>query len=150
MKKQIYYPNCSELLADFGIMNPKMFYEIITDLGKRYRWQFDPPITLELLKEMTEKGADGPSCIVIDEKGRTTKLNFGSNGYDNGLGFWLAKSGNNHCDEEQFPFFAAAVDEYAAEMKCYDGGSDDVYKEWYETHWLQRLVAKAKAKKHGK
>ena len=150
MKKQIYYPNCSELLADFCIHDAKEFYDIITDLGERYEWQFDPPVTLELLKKMIKKGEESPQCVVVNKQGQVTRLQYGSNGYDSELGFWLAESGNNHYDKDQFGFFAAAADEYAAEIKAYDGGSDEPYNEWYETHWFKRHLDKARAKKHGK
>lgn len=148
--RKIYYSNCSELVADFCIQDPEVFYPLIKDLGKRYKWQFDPQLSLELLKGMTFNKERERSVLVIDMKGRKTLLNYGSNGYDDSLGFWLADPGNNDYDVSQYPFFAAAVDECQAEMQTYDGGHQDSFNEWYEKTWLPRLIKKHLCRKKPK
>lgn len=146
--KKIYYPNCSELLADFNIHDPEVFLSLIKDLGKRYQWQFDPPLSLQFLKDMIadmkrDDRDDRLTSTVIDTKGRMTKLNYGDNGYDPSLGFWFADSGNNDHDETQYPFFAAAIQECQAEMKTYDGGHSEGFDEWTERNQLPLLAKKA-------
>ncbi len=130
--KEILYPNCSELLADFKIHEPKAILKILKSLGKKYKWHFDPPLGLQILKEMTRiKDDDRPVITLLDIDGNMTKLNYGPNGYDNELSYWLADSGNNHYDKDQYPFFEKALNDYGAEMKCYDGGSPEAFDTWF-------------------
>lgn len=143
MKKNIFYPNCSELIADFNIKSPRIIYSLLVKLKEDYGWQFDPVLTFKMLENMKR---DCSTCSILNKAGNWTSLNYGPNGYDEDLGFWLADSGNNHADDTQFPFFAAAVEDCEADMRCYDGGSMDVWEEWYNKSEIRMLIEKAKAK----
>jgi hypothetical protein len=126
--RKIYYPNCSELVADFSITDAKEFYEVFKNLTRKNKWQVIPELSIKNLEDLkkTEK-----SILVLDLEGRTIQLNYGNNGYAD-LGFWLATSGNNHCDKDQFPFFKACLDN--VEMLTFDGGNDEVFNEWLDKH----------------
>lgn len=130
--KKIYYPNCSELIADFSIHDSKEFYEMVKRLGKKYDWEFQPKLTIELLEAM--KKDDGMSDItikVLDKKGNYTTIEYGNNGYDSELGFRF-DSGCNHSDNTQYNFFDKAIKDCRAEIRSYDGGSTDYFEEWQE------------------
>lgn len=136
--KKIYYPNCSELIADFNTKDPKFFYAMMKHMGEKHEWEFNPPLTLDFLKEMKKKalvrklGGDikMPLILVLDKKGNYTHIEYGSNGYDSTLGFRF-DSGCNHSDSSQYKFFATAVAERQAEMKAYDGGSTEDFERWH-------------------
>ena len=152
-QSKIYYPNWSELIADFVEHSPNKIFKFLSGLKKDFNWSFDPILSIELLKEM--KSDEDIKLTIYNRKGGLTTLQYGDNGYDKSLGYWLADSGNNHCDDTQFPFFAAAVEDCAAVMKTYDGGSPDMYEEWHEKNWKNRseiikLIRKAKHDKEEK
>lgn len=133
--KKIYYPNCSELIADFNMHDPKEFFEVITKLAKKYDWTFSPKLSLAYLELMTRKEIDDErlearlTIEVKDKKGMITLIEYGSNGYDDSLGFRF-DSGCNDYDSRQFEFFDTAIQECAAEIKAYDGGSTSSFEEW--------------------
>lgn len=130
--KQIYYPNCSELIADFNVKDPLVFYGLLKALIERCQWQADPPVTLDYLKRMVrvkEMGGDSLQITLFDKKGNYTTVEYGPNGYDYGLGFYL-DSGCNHYDTTQFRFFKNAVDICGAKVRAFDGGNLDSYEEW--------------------
>lgn len=135
--RKIYYPNCSELLADFCIHEAKEFYPLIKQLGEDKGWMFDPPLSLEILERMVkavkEGWADKLSIAVVDSKGRVTTLEYGPNGYDDELGFRL-DSGCNHYDSSQYQFFQDAIEDCNAEIKAYDGGSTEEFEKWQLRH----------------
>lgn len=135
--KKIYYPNCSELIADFNTKRPEEFYRMVKKLGKKHDWYFDPPLTLVLLEKMKKMAmvvklggnVVVPGIMVLNTKGYHTSIEYGSNGYDNSLGFRF-DSGCAHGDSSQYEFFAVAVANCLAEMKCYDGGSTQPFEKW--------------------
>ena len=138
--KKLYYPNCSELIADFNTKNPEEFFDLVNKLGKKHKWHFDPPLSIKVLKQMLYEARlyslgtpyetiDKTSIEILDLKGNHTNIQFGSNGYDDSLGFRF-DSGCNHVDDTQFEFFELAVQECQAEMKSYDGGSLNHFEEW--------------------
>ena len=132
--KKIFYPNCSELIADFNVHEPKLFFEIMSRLGRKYKWHFDPPLTLEVLKRIKTRRKDEESSItILDMDGLATEIEYGDNGYDSGLGFRL-DSGCSHCDTAQYPFFAKAILNCEAEIRSYDGGNTEEFEKWFEKH----------------
>lgn len=135
--KKILYPNCSELLADFCIHDPKEFYKMIMAMALAHDWMFDPPLSIKILEEMVraakEHWEERPMVTVVDTKGRTTSLEYGPNGYDDELGFRL-DSGCSDYDKSQYQFFQDAIDDFDAEMKIYDGGHIDGFEEWQKKH----------------
>ena len=137
MKKKILYPNCSELLADFCIHDPQEFFKMISAMGLAHGWMFDPPLSLKILEDMVkaakEHREERPEITVVDSKGRTTSLEYGSNGYDDSLGFRL-DSGCNHYDSSQYQFFEDAIEDWNAEIKAYDGGSTEEFEKWQQRH----------------
>lgn len=135
--KKMLYPNCSELLADFCIHEPEEFLPMIKEMGEKHGWMFDPPLSLKILQDMVKAAKEHRderlSIAVVDSKGRTTSLEYGENGYDLELGFRL-DSGCNHYDSSQYQFFQDAIDDWNAEVKCYDGGSTEEFEKWQDKH----------------
>jgi len=123
------YPNCSELIADFCLKTPKQIYTKLKALEK-YGVEFEPKLDIPTLELLKSKGIE--RIAVIDNNGFKTSLQYGDNGYDDSLGFWLADSGNNHGDESQFPLFGRALDDCGAQIRSFDGGSTDLFFQWYE------------------
>jgi len=144
---KLYYPNCSELIADFNTKKPREFLRMVSKLGKKYGWHFDPPLEIRILERMVYEerlnklGADEnkTSITVVDKKGNTTQIDYGSNGYDAYLGFRFDSS-CNHSDETQFEFFDIAIEECEAEMKCYDGGSLGSFEDWRDEKYEKKKV----------
>jgi len=138
--KKILYPNCSELIADFNIHDPKEFYKMIKEMGRIHQWLFDPVLSLKLLEDMViedMKEKEGEYRIVIsiiDTKGRTTNIKYGNNGYDKSLGFYLDSGCYEEFNEEHFEFYQNAIDDCNAEMKTYDGGHLDGFEKWQQEH----------------
>jgi len=135
--KEMLYPNCSELLANFDIHDPEKCLDIMQSLAEEYGWFFDPPLSLKLLQKMIdetkENNDDGRfSIVVYDKKGNVTSLEYGPNGYDSSLGFRL-DSGCDDYDSSQYSFFRAA-EQHGAEVLVFDGGHIDGYEEWLEKH----------------
>lgn len=149
--KKIYYPNCSELLADFEVQDPKIMLDILKKLIKKYDWHAEPQPTVEFLTRM-KKDRQEQIYLTADNYDATC-LHYGDNGYDDALTYWLAEPGNNDWDSKQYSFMAAAKDDAGAIIKTYDGGKEDGFQEWYQTHWseLERLIMEArKRQKYGK
>lgn len=132
MVKPIYYPNCSELIADFNIHDPALFYEVVNRLAKKFKWQFDPPLTVNLLERMKRNYRD-IQIMVLDMAGKTTTIEYGDNGYDSKLGFRF-DSGCNHSDSNQYGFFDAAIQIGEASIQSYDGGTTDEFEKWQEKY----------------
>lgn len=134
---KILHPNCSELLADFNIYDPLEAYNVISALGKRQDWVFEPALSVKLLEKMIRKTKQDPqrnyddwiTIKVLDKNGNATTLEYGPNGYDDELGFRL-DSGCNDYDETQYRFFAAALKECNAEIRAFDGGSKSNFEAW--------------------
>jgi len=147
--KKIFYPNCSELLADFEVQDPKVMLDILKNLIKKYGWKTEPQPTIKFLEELKENR--DIFIYIVDNKKNEINLQYGGNGYDNTLTYWLAIPGNNDWDSKQYPFMAAAKDDADAVIKTYDGGKDEGFTEWYDQHWteLERLIRQAQ-QKHGK
>jgi hypothetical protein len=126
----IYYPNCSELIADFNTHDAKDALQMLTSMAKKYKWVLEPIPTLLYLENM--KGKDElPYIKVIDKNGNSTSFEYGSNGYDDSLGYRF-DTGCSHYDETQYKFFACAMKEIAADVMAYDGGSTQPFDEWLD------------------
>lgn len=134
--KKLYYPNCSELVADFGIHDAELIFKILTDLAVKHQWQYDPPLTVEGLERIKKVDKEGSreSFTVMDTKGRFTHLEYGPNGYDDELAYRF-DSGCNHADSSQFEFFDEAIQEAGAEIKAYDGGTTELFEEWRKGYY---------------
>lgn len=135
---KIYYPNCSELIADFNTKDPQMFYDMVSKIGKKHGWIFDPLFSVKILERMKHEdrirklGAedyDNIGLTIVNKKGHHTSIVYGPNGYDDSLGFRF-DSGCDHGDDNQYEFFDIAIKECQAEIRSYDGGSIEPFKEW--------------------
>jgi len=131
----IYYPNCSELIADFNTHDAKGAYKMLMQMVKKYNWVLEPIPTISYLESMKDEDPDdrGMNITVIDESGNSTSFQYGSNGYDDSLGFRF-DSGCSHYDESQYNFFKCALASIDAEIKAYDGGSSEPFERWLSDH----------------
>lgn len=129
--KKTYYPNCSELIADFNTHNAKEFFEMASSLIKKYKWTVEPSLSLDILEAM--KKDNNIQITVVDNKGNYTTIEYGNNGYDRGLGFRF-DSNCDHADSNQYNFFDKAIEECQAEIRSYDGGNTVYFKEWQKKH----------------
>jgi hypothetical protein len=126
----IYYPNCSELIADFNTHDAKDALKMLTSLAKKYKWVLEPVPTLLYLENMKGK-EEIPWIKVIDKNGNSTTFEYGSNGYDDSLGYRF-DSGCAHYDETQYKFFACAMEDLGVDVLAYDGGSTQPFDEWLD------------------
>jgi hypothetical protein len=137
--KPKFYPNCSELIADFQMHDPMVMYMILKGLITRFGWETDPKLTLEFLFEMTQPIIEKDGYVnhlemgILDKKGHETTLRYGSNGYDDLLGFRFDTACADY-DTKQFKFLKGAADKAHAVIKVYDGGHDDEYNKWCKKH----------------
>lgn len=121
--------SCSELLVDTQIHDPVLAFNKISQLMKEVGWESSPPLTVELLKEL--KDYKDPEITVYDKHGNQAWLEYGSNGYIESLGFRF-DSHCNHCDDNCFPIFDAAIEKLQGQLIACDGGSKDYFNEWKE------------------
>jgi hypothetical protein len=69
-----------------------------------------------------------------------TTLCYGSNGYDDELGWYFDSGG--HSDSRNYPFFEWAENEYKAKIRAFDGGNSRWYDEFLKNAERERLRKK--------
>ena len=77
--------------------------------------------------------------IKIGNNNYFTTLRYGSNGYDDTLG-WYFKA--DHCDGRSYPFYEWAERSYNAKIKAFDGGKVDRYLNYKENPEKEGLKKK--------
>ena len=123
--------SCSELLVDTELHSVAKTYRQLKMLLRKFELASDPPLSVELLKKLKEKGGDQEDLeiMIYDKLGNRCWLEYGDNGYiQTGFRF------DTHCndwDKKCFPIFKISLDNLKqSELYACDGGKTDGYEEW--------------------
>lgn len=142
MKKKnkfIYYPNCSELIADFNLKDPMAMWSILLQLRK-CGWVYACNRSGSLFFNLLAMKKDSEIAIEVrDKKDNKSLLRYNAlDCYDDTLGYYL----DNGCYEEWnpkvFPFYFEAENRFNASIKVFDGGHDEEYNEWKEKKRIKK------------
>lgn len=122
--------SCSELLVDTTIHDPEIAYNQFTRVAELFKWEFSPPLSIEILKEIKLLGDSGDRIrlSVYDKGGNSAAIQYGSNGYIN-TGFRF-DSDCNDWDRKCYPIFKIAMEHLDGNLIACDGGTVQGYKDW--------------------
>lgn len=123
--------SCSELLVDTKITDEQDAFVHFNKIAKLHNWEFSPPLTMDILKQIKLEGEDGHETTrlaVYDKDGNSAVIQYGDNGYIH-TGFRF-DSECNHCDDKCFPIFQIAIEELNGKLIACDGGSTGIYEDW--------------------